>query len=276
MLARRWRTLLLGLIVLALLVWFFRPQPQPHAPEMDSGAEMAPQPETPAPRAASRPPASAAETGPPSPPADEIAAAIPPPALELESPPRPVLVDSFEAGEQLNLSGWRHVAGSTAGHFDTLTLSDGTNLPDGGVPAGAVLVARGWARERTLGIPISDVLLARCGRIVARTQTGAARPDVARIVHPNLERAGWEARVLPGDLPACADDRLTAHAVLPGDPAVLVDLIGAHAATVHPDSDAGVFRSSAQSSIRADAYPLPPCDRGGGRASLRARSRAAA
>lgn len=187
----------------------------------------------------------------------DLAAAIPPPVLELETSPAPVVVDSFEPDAQTALDDWRIVAGS-GGHFDVLARVDSAQASETGIAPDAVLSARGWAGEASLGIRTDDVLLVRCGRVVARAQVELDRPDVAEIVHPNLRRSGWQALILAADLPSCADGAMTAFGVLPGSPAKLVRLNGSHSLSVRSGEGGRPRRFSAQEAIDPNAYPLPP------------------
>lgn len=181
---------------------------------------------------------------------------IPPPALEVKPDRAPLIVDSFPLGSQHSLDAWRGIGGS-AGHFDRLDLLAGGPVPESGVPPDAVLIAQGWAGDPELGLRLNEILLARCGRIVARAQVTLARPDVATAVHPNLARSGWEAQLFAGDLPSCGDDRLMAWAVLPGKPALLISLIGQHAVAVADSGESDFFHVPAQTMLRPDSYPPP-------------------
>jgi hypothetical protein len=81
---------------------------------------------------------------------------------------------------------------------------------------GAVLAVSGWAGDPGLGLRIPYVGVGACGTIVASVKVDLPRPDVRQNVHPNLERAGWQARIFAAHLPDCADRRLEAYAFLPG------------------------------------------------------------
>ncbi|MDA0786968.1 MAG: hypothetical protein O3B37_11835, partial [Proteobacteria bacterium] len=145
----------------------------------------------------------------------------------------------------------------SAGHFDKLVLVDGFPLGDAAVSTIDILVARGWAGDTGLGMRLSDVLLARCNRIIGRAKVTLDRPDVAKAVHPNLVRSGWEAQLLAGHLPSCGDDDLSAWAVIPGSPALLISLVGRHAVTVDRVGAPAVSNVSAQSEIRPETYGAP-------------------
>jgi hypothetical protein len=177
-----------------------------------------------------------------------------PPKLDLDESSKPmVIVDSLPPTAQGALGDWDSLEGS-AGHFDQLVLVDGSRPGDAGVSAIDILVARGWAGDTGLGMRLVDVLLARCDRIVGRAKVTLDRPDVAKAVHPNLVRSGWEAQLLAGHLPSCGDDNFSAWAVVPGSPALLIPLIGRHAVTVDRVGAPSVSSVSAQTEIRPEAY----------------------
>jgi len=247
----RWTLLLTGLVVLVAGFLLFRSDP-------DEQRHTGPAPETarqdteiPAPPEADGPPDEAA----PSEPVPDTGLVRP--ELELDGDAEPVvLVDSFSPSEQMPLTTWSMVQ-TSVGHFDVLRIA---NLPAGGgpVPANTLMAAHGWAGDPGLGLRISDVLLARCNRIVARAQVTVDRSDVAEGVHPNLLRSGWAAQIYAGDLPSCADNRISAWAVIPGVPARLAPLIGSHSVEVEPDGDSTRRRVSAQINLDPYNYPPPP------------------
>lgn len=181
-------------------------------------------------------------------PADDLPATEPDtafsgPVLEVEPiPETPVVVASFPPARQVPLADWNRT-GTVAGYFDGIdVLTDGGRAPlDPKNPVGANtrLVASGWSGDLEFGLPFRDVVLSQCDRLVGRAQVTLERPDVADAVHPNLERSGWEAVLYVGDLPNCADPLMRAWAVLPGKPAVLLPLNGAHrVGTVTPSAKA--------------------------------------
>ncbi len=179
------------------------------------------------------------------------------PELDIDAPAGPVvIVDTFPSESQLTIQEWRGIDGS-AGHFDRLDRLVATGFPESDISPNDILVARGWAGDLSLGLRLNDVVLARCNRIVARTQVTLDRPDVAAAVHPNLLRSGWEAQLFAGDLPSCGDDNLSAWAVIPGSPARLISLVGRHAVDVAGFAVTDVAHVSAQTVIRPDAYPGP-------------------
>lgn len=180
------------------------------------------------------------------------------PELVIDESAAPVvIVDSFPPDSQLTIQEWRGIEGS-AGHFDRLDRLVATGFPESDISPNDILMARGWAGDLGLGLRLNDVVLERCGRIVARAQVTLARPDVAKAVHPNLLRSGWEAQLFAGDLPSCGDDNLSAWAVIPGSPALLIPLVGQHAVNVAGFTAIDVPHVSAQTVIRPDAYPAPP------------------
>lgn len=188
---------------------------------------------------------------------DSLGEKLNPPELDLNESSNPmVIVDSLPPTAQGALGDWLGLEGS-AGHFDQLVLADGSRPGDAGVSAIDILVARGWAGDRGLGMRLADVLLARCDRIIGRAKVTLDRPDVAKAVHPNLVRSGWEAQLLAGHLPSCGDDNLSAWAVVPGSPALLIPLIGRHAVTVDRIGAPSASNVSAQTEIRPEAYSAP-------------------
>lgn len=179
------------------------------------------------------------------------------PELDLDASSKPmVIVDSLPPAAQGALGEWRGIQGS-AGYFDQLVRVDGSQPGDSAVSAIDIVVARGWAGDTGLGMRFTDVLLARCNRIVGRAKVTLDRPDVAKAVHPNLVRSGWEAQLLAGHLPSCGDDELSAWAVIPGSPALLVSLIGRHSVSVDQVGRPAISNVSAQTGIRPESYEAP-------------------
>lgn len=121
----------------------------------------------------------------------------PPPA------PRRVTVDSVAAGFGVGPDTVRDLP---IGWVDSVRAEED----------GAVLIASGWAGDPTLGLRAPFVGVGACGTIVAMVPVDGERPDLRGAVHPNLDRAGWRARIFAGHLPACDGRTLEAHAVLPG------------------------------------------------------------
>lgn len=81
---------------------------------------------------------------------------------------------------------------------------------------GAVLIVGGWAGDPALGVRIPIVGVGACGTIVATVPVEGERQDVRANVHPNLDRAGWTARIFADHLPSCDGRALEAYAFLPG------------------------------------------------------------
>lgn len=121
------------------------------------------------------------------------------------SPPAPrrVAVDSLAEGFAPESASLRSLV---------VGWIDGTSATEDG----AVLVVSGWAGDTQLGARVPFVGVGACGTIVATVPVDGERPDVARTVHPHLDRAGWTARIFAGHLPECADRAIEAHAILPG------------------------------------------------------------
>ncbi len=149
-----------------------------------------------------------------------------PPTQPAPPPSAPVAVASVPAAETYPVSAWT-LAKAPSGFVDSIELEGAPlDLKEAKllVPAD-VLTVTGWAGDRALGIRFPAVVLSLCGRVVASTDVGLPRPDVAKAVHPNLGKAGWSARLLVGHLPRCADEKLSGWAVAPFGP-VLFPLSG--------------------------------------------------
>ncbi len=135
---------------------------------------------------------------------EAVAAIVEPEPAAAPPPPRPVVeVDSVAQG--FPVSAYR-IQKTQTGWIDKMTMEDD----------GAVVQVSGWAGDPGLGLRVPYVALGACGQVVAVVRVELPRADVAINVHPNLDRAGWQARIFAGHLPACADRKLEAHALLPG------------------------------------------------------------
>ncbi len=148
-----------------------------------------------------------------------IVRALPSEAASVPAPPpapRRVTVDSLADGFRPDPSDIRDLA---IGWVDSVRA----------IEDGAVLVASGWAGDPELGLRVPFVGVGACGTIVATVAVEHERPDVRGSVHPNLDRAGWSARVFAGHLPVCDGRAFEAYAILPGG-RVLAKLALAHAA----------------------------------------------
>lgn len=148
------------------------------------------------------------------PPAPARAAA---PAQAVAPAPHPrVTVDSQGTGAGYPLAAWR-TQSQAAGWFDSVELG-GTAVTIGAVArlrADDVLHAQGWAGDAELGMRLPHVLLVVCDTVVASVPVNISRPDVAKAVHPHLERSGWRAALFAGDLPMCETMVLRAYGVAP-------------------------------------------------------------
>lgn len=249
-----WTLLLAGALVVfaGIMVFSFDPNKhqdtatQPQS-EGEGGVMAVPRAE----RRSDEPPA------PPGPPKSTAGLDIDRPELDLRDRPAPLLVvDSFAPAEQSVLSTWSQL-NVNGGHFDVLTIPAPAS-PGEGLSSDTLVAAQGWAGDGVLGWRMSDVLIAMCGRVVARARVSAERPDVAEAVHPNLLPSGWVAQIRAGDMPTCDDDRMTAWGVVPGEPARLAPLIGSHSFAVKLSGDGDRQRVSAQSNPDPAAFPLPP------------------
>lgn len=176
---------------------------------------------------------------------------VPTPVIEVD----PLFVDSYPVASQLKLEAWESFDFSM-GHFDVLTVE---KVPHSAGKDGqiAILVAQGWAGETQLGMRLQDVFLSMCGLVIARANILQDRPDVARAVHPNLLRSGWQARIYPGDLPSCASRQMSAWSIVPGNPARLMRLNTTHEVPGLPLEPIGDLRVSAQSDLDPGTYPTP-------------------
>jgi hypothetical protein len=207
-------------------------------------------------RRAERPQPAAADATPPLPAEPDAAPAPRRDEPEIETaaiPETPLVVDSYPPTRYSPLDRWT-VTGTLAGHFDTLSVladvSRSELAGDGHLDGNARLLAASWAGDPELGLPLRDVLIGQCGRIIARARVTLDRPDVADAVHPNLGRSGWEAVLHVSDLAICAEPDLRAWAVLPtGEPALL-PLLGSHRS--------GIIDQVAEPSYHVSA--LPPLD----------------
>ncbi len=209
-------------------------------------------PESPPPVAASNTGSEPVAAPPPEP---SPTPAIPPPEIVAPEAPPPVLVDSFPADTQPRVEGWATVS-DLAGHLDVVSLAGvGSPIDDANaLRTDQMIVAQGWAGDASLGIRYSDVLLSMCGRFVARAQVGVRRPDVAKVVHPNLEESGWSATIHIRDLPNCANPELRAWAVVPGQPAAIGALVGTRRINVVERVDGGAEHVSAQVPVNPFEY----------------------
>lgn len=149
-------------------------------------------------------------------------------------PARRVAVDSLPEGLRTEASKIQDL---------TIGWVDGVRAEEGG----AVLVASGWAGDPGLGLRVPRVGVGACGVIVASVPVDGARPDVRAAVHPQLDRAGWTARIFADHLPTCDERTLEAYAFLPGGqvlaklaiaPGALPDLTGAGA---EPEGPSALF-----------------------------------
>jgi hypothetical protein len=151
------------------------------------------------------------DASPPAPVPVAAAPAVPPPRAEPPAPaplpriapPRAETVDSAET--HYPLADWR-VGASVGGWLDPLP-DDADRLDDT-----RILEIGGWAGDGDLGTRARRVFIAVCGRIVASVTPGIARPEIARAAHPNLDRAGWRARLAVAHLPRCEGAALRAYA----------------------------------------------------------------
>ena len=135
---------------------------------------------------------------------ETVAAIVEPEPVVVAPPPRPVVeVDSVAQG--FPVAGYR-LQKTQTGWIDAMAIEDD----------GAVVRVSGWAGDPGLGLRVPYVALGACGQVVAVVRVERPRPDVAINVHPNLDRAGWQARLFAGHLPTCAGRKLEAHALLPG------------------------------------------------------------
>lgn len=235
--------------------WFVTSSGQDPRPQDDMRADAAAQD---GPRAGAPAGAATPETAAAAPRVAQATPANPEPAPPADVPEKPdIIVDSFAAAERMPLESWTLIE-DFAGFFDVLIRRrDGIAIEEGVfLEASDILVAQGWAGDRTLGLNLDDVVFSACGHTIGRAQVGGARPDVADAVHPNLAESGWHAEFLAGDLPSCADSEIRAWAVAPGDLARLVPLAGRFA-YVSPGVTGTPPRLSAQQTITPDSYPRP-------------------
>jgi len=161
------------------------------------------------------------------------AAFAPPPAPALAPSPAKIQVpgrvslppgfpfSSFLPAAQYPAAEWRKVD-VKAGFVDAVTIA-GSGAKVGDVTPGPtdMIDVVGWAGDGTLGMRMKDVVFSMCGKIVGHVSVGAVRPDVAKVVHPNLAPSGWQARLYVGYLPRCPGAALQVLAITPGTTTVM-------------------------------------------------------
>lgn len=123
----------------------------------------------------------------------------------------PVVVDSYDAAAIHSLNGWSVMSG-TYGFIDSVTIDGERSIPlnSRALTNDDVLVVTGWAGHSGLGMSMPDVLFVMCGQVVGSVRVGNPRPDVAKAVHPYLDRSGWQARLSVAHMPRCGETTLTA------------------------------------------------------------------
>ena len=135
----------------------------------------------------------------------------------LPAPPKlDIAVESLAPADFRPLGEWQIFgAQADAGWFDTVKAPTAGFAPGETVTVDTqgTLTATGWAGDGVLGVRFPYVLLALCGQVIASVPVGDTRTDVAKAVHPNLEKSGWRARIFAGELPHCDDMTLQAYGV---------------------------------------------------------------
>ncbi|PWR21788.1 hypothetical protein [Zavarzinia compransoris] len=123
-----------------------------------------------------------------------------------KAPPLPryggpaVVVDSIAGDFAYPAWLWQPASGASVGRIED-SRSDGQ-----------MLTLSGWAGDVAMGLRMSHVLIAACGRVIATVPVDADRADI-RKRHPNLPDAGWSARIALPDLGPCPTPEITAHGV---------------------------------------------------------------
>ncbi len=127
---------------------------------------------------------------------------VPPPV----EPPPAVEVDSYPPDALYPLESWQ-VVNDPAGFVDWVKVDGEVQPIDSPIQVahGQVVEFGGWAGHRLLGMRFEEVLLSVCDIVIAGTPVDIERPDIAATIHPNLNIAGWHARLFASDIPACAD-----------------------------------------------------------------------
>lgn len=145
----------------------------------------------------------------------QLTEAIPAPAeAEVNIPARaPIPVDS-RGEDQRDLAAWK-VAAVGVGYIDGVWVSEQAgevrlNRP---IKTDDVLIARGWTGDPAFGVQASRVYLETCGTIFASSTPDRGRPDVAKLVHPNLVKSGWQVKFAAAHMPRCADPVIKAWSV---------------------------------------------------------------
>jgi hypothetical protein len=177
--------------------------------------------------------------------------------MPVVAPAPPIIVDSYASSELGLLDEWNQL-NFEQGHFDLFKRHrDGADVKEAtSLEPTDILVAQGWAGIGYVGLRFQDVVLSACGQIIARAQVEQPRSDIAKIIHPNLGKSGWRARVLAQDLPFCSDSKLRGWAILPGAQPALFPLINEFP-YVSTEVVELPQRQSAQKAVSPLSYPKP-------------------
>jgi len=81
--------------------------------------------------------------------------------------------------------------------------------------APSMIKLSGWAGHSTLGMRFGHIVFSLCGKVVGSTAINFDRRDVAKNVHINLLRSGWNARLSSNHLPTCSNTELRAWGLAP-------------------------------------------------------------
>lgn len=133
----------------------------------------------------------------------------PPPAT---FPPPLMSVDSYATEHFRSLKDWPQVSGAY-GFVDVVAIG-GDNpgqLTSRRLSNDDVLAVSGWAGHQKLGMTMEHVVFALCDQIVGSVPVNTPRPDVAKAVHPYLDKSGWSAQLAVTHLPRCEDAQLMAY-----------------------------------------------------------------
>jgi len=182
----------------------------------------------------------------------EVKVAPPPP------PPPLIKVDSYAPANHRALSNWSQMPGAY-GYMDTISIGGDDPGPLTSRPLNNddVLTLTGWAGHQRLGMTMEHVVLAMCGQLVGSVTVNGPRPDVAKAVHPYLDKSGWYAQLAVAHLPRCDDAKLMAFS-LAFKGASLWPLNQNFAVTLPPGDEAKAGQFASRASIHDPNMRVTP------------------
>ena len=128
----------------------------------------------------------------------------------------PVMVNSYDPILAYRVDLWTTQNNAT-GHIDNMRIDGSPPMPANSrrLRSGDVLSLSGWAGHPRFGMRMRNVLFTLCELVIGTAEVSNDRPDVARVVHPNLGRSGWSAQLAVSHFPDCENPTLGAWAVGP-------------------------------------------------------------